>query len=110
MLTINPLNFKYPSYGFKTNICFSGNKQQNDTFIRSCEDWVALRDFLNQDQWLYHIGISKRESNTIERALPVFNKQHFTFEDYQNLTPKEKLIIRMINRIGAMIIQHHVRI
>lgn len=101
MLTINPLNFKYTPYGFRTNICFSGNRQQNDNFIKSGEDWVGLRDLLKQDKWLYHIGISKREGDIIKSALPVFNEQHFTFEDYQNLTPKEKLTVRMINKIGT---------
>jgi hypothetical protein len=84
----------------KKKVAFKGNKQ-NDTFIKSNEDWVCLRDLLNQDRWLYRTNISKRESNIIKRAIPVFNEQHFTFEDYQNLTPKEKLIIRMINKIGT---------
>jgi len=29
-------------------VAFKGNKQ-NDTFIKSNEDWVSLRDLLNQD-------------------------------------------------------------
>ena len=34
-------------------------------------------------------------------VIPTFNKKHFTFEDYQKLSQKEKRIIRVLNGIGA---------
>ena len=49
-------------------VAFKGNEQK-DTFIKSNEDWVSLRDLLNQDRWLYRTNISKVKVRAVKMQI-----------------------------------------
>lgn len=60
-------------------------------------NWIALRDALSKSE-RYRLN-----ENTILKTgyLPTFNKPHFEYSDYKALSPKEKLIIRILNKKGS---------
>lgn len=60
------------------------------------ENWIALRDALSQS-YRYKLN----EDVILKTGyLPAFNKAHFEYSDYKNLSPKEKLIINILNKKG----------
>ena len=60
-------------------------------------NWIALRDALSQSERF------RLNENTILKTgyLPTFNKPHFEYSDYKALSPKEKLIIHILNKKGS---------
>ncbi|MBO7673342.1 hypothetical protein J6S88_08055 [bacterium] len=78
------------NYNYNKNIQFCG---------RQClptANWIALRDALSQP---YRYTLN--EDVILKTGyLPAFDKVHFEYFDYKNLSPKEKLIIDILNKKG----------
>lgn len=76
------------------------NGNYNTQFYnRQClptESWIALKDLLtSSDKYCFN------ENALLKTGyLPTFNKAHFEYHDYKNLSPKEQLIIKILNKIG----------
>lgn len=85
------LQINYNNYNNYKNIQFCGGKGYYST-----EKWEALRDILVRP---HTHGI---EGETIlKNYIPSFDKVHFEYSDYKLLSPKEKLIIGILNKKRA---------
>ncbi len=87
IMNILPINFNY-----KKNTQFCGNKGY------STEKWLSIRDVLTKSD---NFWFNSKTETKIFNIMPIFNKAHFEYSDYQKLSLKEKLIISLLNKKGA---------
>lgn len=77
-------------------INYNYNTQFRSNQCLPTANWIALRDALSQ-AYRYKLN----EDVILKTGyLPILNKAHFEYSDYENLSPKEKLIIDILNKKG----------
>ncbi len=101
MRSISSLN-NY-NYQKSSNPTFTSSYKfcQPDVFVRSCDDWIELRNLLNAKMSEYNFIFSEKEKEIISRTVPILKKPIFTKQDYYTLSKKERLILQNIIRKGS---------
>ncbi len=81
------------------------NNLQNIQSQSDRQGWEKLKTLLSKpngsDMVEHPINYKYEETITNTNCLPTFNKKHFEYTDYQNLSPKERRIIGILNRKGT---------
>lgn len=75
------------------------------SFQSNKKSWETLKTLLSNpnggDIGYHPINYEYEEAIAKTKCLPTFNKKHFEYTDYQNLSPKERRIIGILNRKGT---------
>ncbi|MCQ2743270.1 MAG: hypothetical protein MJ230_00545 [bacterium] len=79
-----------PIYFNSNNTKFCGKQ------CYSTEKWIELRDMVTRPHKYGIEGVV-----TLSDYIPSFNKAHFEYSDYKSLSPKERLIIDILNKKRA---------
>lgn len=111
MLTLNNINNRYNNYSRpilnSNNINFrASTNTSKDEFICNSEMMDSYKYFMSSDFYDLTVGYMVNEDvyppayqTVLKTKIPALNNKHFTKEDYDNLTPKEKKILdKIINK------------
>ena len=83
------------NYNYNKGIQFQSRRQ----------GWERFKELLAQPNGAefgsHPVNYEYEEAITETNSLPTFNKKHFNYADYQNLSPKERRIIGILNRKGT---------
>ena len=83
------------NYNYNKGIQFQSRRQ----------GWDRFKELLAQPNGAglgsHPVNYEYEEAIAKTKCLPTFNKKHFEYTDYQNLTPKERRIIGILNRKGT---------
>lgn len=75
------------------------------SFQSNKKSWEKLKTLLSDpngsDIGQHPINYKYEEAIAKTKCLPTFNKKHFEYTDYQNLSPKERRIIGILNKKGT---------